>query len=154
MLILVKVFFSLKRIFYLYVGFFFFEYLSAAVWLYFLTIGEWYATLVFSAVMDWDSESVKSEDVPKQPGNNHGGEMKMQPSTPQGQTGVRLHEFVSKTVRTRLCESQSCLITTVFCTWAYFDVSAETDWSPCWEKFHAAQNKASFLVRNVSCVGH
>uniref|UniRef100_A0A3Q3XAT2 Rac GTPase-activating protein 1 n=1 Tax=Mola mola TaxID=94237 RepID=A0A3Q3XAT2_MOLML len=29
---------------------------------------------------------------------NHGGEIKMQPSTPQGQTGVRLHEFVSKTV--------------------------------------------------------
>lgn len=74
-----------------------FEYLSAAFWLYFLIIGEWYATLVFSAVMEWDSESVKSEDV-WQPGN-HGGEIKMQPSTPQGQTGVRLHEFVSKTVR-------------------------------------------------------
>lgn len=51
-----------------------------------------------SAAMEWDSESVKSEDVFKQPGNPE-AEMKTQPSTPQSQAGVRLHEFVSKTVR-------------------------------------------------------
>lgn len=48
--------------------------------------------------MEWDSESVKSEDVFKQPENPE-GELKMQPSTPQSHGGVRLHEFVSKTVR-------------------------------------------------------
>lgn len=48
--------------------------------------------------MEWDSESVKSEDVFKQPGNPE-AEMKTQPSTPQSHAGVRLHEFVSKTVR-------------------------------------------------------
>uniref|UniRef100_A0A4W6FGR4 Rac GTPase-activating protein 1 n=1 Tax=Lates calcarifer TaxID=8187 RepID=A0A4W6FGR4_LATCA len=51
----------------------------------------------FSAAMEWDSESVKSEDVFKQPGFPE-GEMKAQPSTPQSTGGVRLHEFVSKTV--------------------------------------------------------
>lgn len=51
--------------------------------------------------MDWDSESVKSEDVFKQPGNPE-GEMKAKPSTPQSNGGVRLHEFVSKTVRMSL----------------------------------------------------
>lgn len=51
-----------------------------------------------SAAMEWDSESVKSEDVFKQPGNPE-AEVKTQPSTPQSQAGVRLHEFVSKTVR-------------------------------------------------------
>uniref|UniRef100_A0A669CJK4 Rac GTPase activating protein 1 n=1 Tax=Oreochromis niloticus TaxID=8128 RepID=A0A669CJK4_ORENI len=47
--------------------------------------------------MEWDSESVKSEDVFKQPANPE-GEMKAAPSTPQSNGGVRLHEFVSKTV--------------------------------------------------------
>lgn len=49
-----------------------------------------------SAAMEW--ESVKSEAVFKQPENPE-GELKMQPSTPQSHGGVRLHEFVSKTVR-------------------------------------------------------
>lgn len=51
-----------------------------------------------TAAMEWDSESVKSDDVFKQPGNR-GEEIKVQPSTPQSHGGVRLHEFVSKTVR-------------------------------------------------------
>ncbi|XP_040007530.1 rac GTPase-activating protein 1 [Xiphias gladius] len=50
-----------------------------------------------TAAMELDSESVRSEDVFKQPGNPE-GEMKIQPSTPQSNGGVRLHEFVSKTV--------------------------------------------------------
>lgn len=50
-----------------------------------------------TAAMEWDSESVKSEDVFKQP-TNPGGEMKIQPGTPKNHGGVRLHEFVSKTV--------------------------------------------------------
>lgn len=48
--------------------------------------------------MEWDSESVKSDDVFKQPGNPE-AERKAAPSTPQSHGGVRLHEFVSKTVR-------------------------------------------------------
>lgn len=48
--------------------------------------------------MEWDSESVQSEDVFKQPGNPE-GERKVAPSTPQNQAGGRLHEFASKTVR-------------------------------------------------------
>ncbi|XP_037629729.1 rac GTPase-activating protein 1 [Sebastes umbrosus] len=50
-----------------------------------------------TAAMEWDSESVKSDDVFKQPGNPE-GERKAAPSTPQKHGGVRLHEFVSKTV--------------------------------------------------------
>ncbi|KAM9856316.1 rac GTPase-activating protein 1 [Aulostomus maculatus] len=50
-----------------------------------------------SAAMEWDSESVKSEDVFKQPGIPE-GERKAEPSTPQRNRGVRAHEFVSKTV--------------------------------------------------------
>uniref|UniRef100_A0A3P8QWT3 Rac GTPase-activating protein 1 n=1 Tax=Astatotilapia calliptera TaxID=8154 RepID=A0A3P8QWT3_ASTCA len=50
-----------------------------------------------SAAMECDSESVKSEDVFKQPANPE-LEMKAAPSTPQSNGGVRLHEFVSKTV--------------------------------------------------------
>lgn len=50
-----------------------------------------------TAARDWDSESVKSEDVVKQPSNPE-GPAKVQPSTPQNHGGVRLHEFVSKTV--------------------------------------------------------
>ncbi|XP_044068605.1 rac GTPase-activating protein 1 [Siniperca chuatsi] len=49
-----------------------------------------------TAAMEWDSDSVTSQDVFKQPANP-GGEIK-QPSTPQSHGGVRLHEFVSKTV--------------------------------------------------------
>ncbi|XP_039657916.1 rac GTPase-activating protein 1 [Perca fluviatilis] len=50
-----------------------------------------------TAAMEWDSESVKSDDVFKQPGNPE-GERKAAPSTPQSHGAVRLHEFVSKTV--------------------------------------------------------
>lgn len=47
--------------------------------------------------MEFDSESVQSEELFKQPSNPE-ADMKTQPSTPQRQAGVRLHEFVSKTV--------------------------------------------------------
>ncbi|XP_059190176.1 rac GTPase-activating protein 1 [Centropristis striata] len=50
-----------------------------------------------TAAMEWDSESVKSQDVFKHPGNPE-EERKEAPSTPQSHGGVRLHEFVSKTV--------------------------------------------------------
>ncbi|XP_068997410.1 rac GTPase-activating protein 1 [Embiotoca jacksoni] len=50
-----------------------------------------------TAAMEWDSESVKSEDLFKQPGNPEPA-MPAEPSTPQSKGGVRLHEFVSKTV--------------------------------------------------------
>ncbi|KAM6924813.1 rac GTPase-activating protein 1 [Xenentodon cancila] len=50
-----------------------------------------------TAVMEWDSESVGSEGVFKSPANPE-GEMKAEPSTPQSNGVVRLHEFVSKTV--------------------------------------------------------
>uniref|UniRef100_A0A8C6TE70 Rac GTPase-activating protein 1 n=1 Tax=Neogobius melanostomus TaxID=47308 RepID=A0A8C6TE70_9GOBI len=50
-----------------------------------------------TAAMEWDSESVKSDDVFKQPSLPE-AEMKTQPRTPQNNGGVRLHEFVSKTV--------------------------------------------------------
>uniref|UniRef100_A0A8C6WNM2 Rac GTPase-activating protein 1 n=1 Tax=Neogobius melanostomus TaxID=47308 RepID=A0A8C6WNM2_9GOBI len=49
------------------------------------------------SAMEWDSESVKSDDVFKQPSLPE-AEMKTQPRTPQNNGGVRLHEFVSKTV--------------------------------------------------------
>lgn len=55
----------------------------------------------YSAAMEWDSESVKSEDVFKQPANPE-GEKIAEPSTPQGTGGVRLHDFASKTVRMSL----------------------------------------------------
>ncbi|KAF7653892.1 hypothetical protein LDENG_00077190 [Lucifuga dentata] len=50
-----------------------------------------------TAAMEWDSESVKSEDVFKPP-NNPDGDMKAEPSTPQSNRCIRLHEFVSKTI--------------------------------------------------------
>ncbi|TNN57215.1 Rac GTPase-activating protein 1 [Liparis tanakae] len=50
-----------------------------------------------TAAMEWDSESVKSDDLFKQPGKPE-AERKVAPSTPQSHGGVRLHEFVSKTV--------------------------------------------------------
>lgn len=50
-----------------------------------------------AAAMEFDSESVQSEELFKQPSNPE-ADVKTQPSTPQRQGGVRLHEFVSKTV--------------------------------------------------------
>ncbi|KAA0707286.1 Rac GTPase-activating protein 1 [Triplophysa tibetana] len=50
-----------------------------------------------TAAMEWDTadtDSVQSMDVFKQPSGQH----KAEPSTPQGNGGMRLHEFVSKTV--------------------------------------------------------
>ncbi|CAI5648380.1 rac GTPase-activating protein 1 [Oreochromis niloticus] len=61
------------------------------------TVPYWTRSRRKTAAMEWDSESVKSEDVFKQPANPE-GEMKAAPSTPQSNGGVRLHEFVSKTV--------------------------------------------------------
>uniref|UniRef100_A0A665W586 Rac GTPase activating protein 1 n=1 Tax=Echeneis naucrates TaxID=173247 RepID=A0A665W586_ECHNA len=61
------------------------------------TVPYWTRSRRRTAAMEWDSESVKSEDVFKQPANPE-GEIKTQPSTPQSNGGVRLHEFVSKTV--------------------------------------------------------
>lgn len=58
--------------------------------------------------MEWDSESVKSEDVFKQPGNPD-GVILAEPRTPQSNGGVRLHVFASKTVRMSLvCERMRC----------------------------------------------
>ncbi|XP_059397412.1 rac GTPase-activating protein 1-like [Carassius carassius] len=53
-----------------------------------------------TAALEWDTadtDSVQSMDVFKQPSQPN-GEIKAGPSTPQGNGGVRLHEFVSKTV--------------------------------------------------------
>ncbi|RXN05371.1 rac GTPase-activating 1 [Labeo rohita] len=53
-----------------------------------------------TAALEWDTadtDSVRSMDVFKQPSQPN-GELKAEPSTPQGNGGVRLHEFVSKTV--------------------------------------------------------
>ncbi|XP_030589649.1 rac GTPase-activating protein 1 [Archocentrus centrarchus] len=61
------------------------------------TVPYWTRSRRKTAAMEWDSESVKSEDVFKQPANPD-GEMKAAPSTPQSNGGVRFHEFVSKTV--------------------------------------------------------
>ncbi|XP_049921751.1 rac GTPase-activating protein 1 [Epinephelus moara] len=61
------------------------------------TVPYWTRSRRKTAAMEWDSESVKSEDVFKQPGNPE-GERKVAPSTPQSHGGVRHHEFVSKTV--------------------------------------------------------
>uniref|UniRef100_UPI0037E9ACEC rac GTPase-activating protein 1 n=1 Tax=Semicossyphus pulcher TaxID=241346 RepID=UPI0037E9ACEC len=61
------------------------------------TVPYWTRSRRKTAAMEWDSESVQSEDVFKQPVNPD-GEIKAQPSTPQSHGGVRQHEFVSKTV--------------------------------------------------------
>ncbi|KAM6981708.1 rac GTPase-activating protein 1 isoform 2-T2 [Tautogolabrus adspersus] len=61
------------------------------------TVPYWTRSRRKTAVMEWDSESVQSADVFKQPVNPE-GEMKAQPSTPQSHGSVRHHEFVSKTV--------------------------------------------------------
>lgn len=52
---------------------------------------------VSTAGLEFDSESVQSADFFKQP-SDPVEDAKTQPSTPQRQGGVRLHEFVSKTV--------------------------------------------------------
>lgn len=61
------------------------------------TVPYWTRSRRKTAAMEWDSESIQSEDVFKQPVIPD-GEMKTQPSTPQNHGGVRHHEFVSKTV--------------------------------------------------------
>ncbi|XP_038165362.1 rac GTPase-activating protein 1 [Cyprinodon tularosa] len=61
------------------------------------TVPYWTRSRRKTAAMEWDSESVKSQDVFKAPDNPE-GENKAGPSTPQSKGGVRLHEFVSKTV--------------------------------------------------------
>ncbi|KAM7405167.1 hypothetical protein PAMP_012451 [Pampus punctatissimus] len=61
------------------------------------TVPYWTRSRRKTAAMEWDSESVKSEDIFKQPCNPE-GERKAEPSTPQSHGGVRHHEFVSKTV--------------------------------------------------------
>uniref|UniRef100_A0A8C6TFB6 Rac GTPase-activating protein 1 n=1 Tax=Neogobius melanostomus TaxID=47308 RepID=A0A8C6TFB6_9GOBI len=61
------------------------------------TVPYWTRSRRRTAAMEWDSESVKSDDVFKQPSLPE-AEMKTQPRTPQNNGGVRLHEFVSKTV--------------------------------------------------------
>uniref|UniRef100_A0A4W5LVC7 Rac GTPase-activating protein 1 n=1 Tax=Hucho hucho TaxID=62062 RepID=A0A4W5LVC7_9TELE len=49
-----------------------------------------------TATLEWDSESVKSEDV--MPNRPESDSRPQEPSTPQGNGSVRNHEFVSKTV--------------------------------------------------------
>ncbi|XP_043970984.1 rac GTPase-activating protein 1 [Gambusia affinis] len=61
------------------------------------TVPYWTRSRRKTAATEWDSESVKSEDVFKAPEHPE-GENKAEPSTPQSKGGVRLHEFVSKTV--------------------------------------------------------
>ncbi|XP_062283370.1 rac GTPase-activating protein 1 [Scomber scombrus] len=61
------------------------------------TVPYWTRSRRKTATMEWDSESVRSEDIFKQPGNPV-GERQAEPRTPQNHGGVRHHEFVSKTV--------------------------------------------------------
>ncbi|TWW57028.1 rac GTPase-activating protein 1 [Takifugu flavidus] len=61
------------------------------------TIPYWTRSRRKTAAMEFDSESVQSEELFKQPSNPE-ADVRTQPSTPQRQGGVRLHEFVSKTV--------------------------------------------------------
>ncbi|XP_029975727.1 rac GTPase-activating protein 1 [Salarias fasciatus] len=61
------------------------------------TVPYWTRSRRKTAAMEWDSESVKSVDVFKQPDNPE-EEIRVMPSTPQSKSGVRFHEFVSKTV--------------------------------------------------------
>ncbi|XP_047239994.1 rac GTPase-activating protein 1 [Girardinichthys multiradiatus] len=61
------------------------------------TVPYWTRSRRKTAAKEWDSESVKSEAVFKAPDYPE-GENKAEPSTPQSKGGVRLHEFVSKTV--------------------------------------------------------
>lgn len=62
------------------------------------TVPYWTRSRRKTAAMEWDSESVQSEDVFKQPGNLERESKPLQPSTPQNHGVVRPHEFVSKTV--------------------------------------------------------
>lgn len=108
-----------------------------------------------SATTEWDSESVKSEDVFKQPINPE-GELKMQPSTPQNQGGVRLHEFVSKTVRMPFDEKKSWLFWT---SHSNFLVPAPTNFrrlnSCACSSVTAVQTKCPFLsTLHVRCSWH
>ncbi|XP_051961938.1 rac GTPase-activating protein 1-like [Xyrauchen texanus] len=60
----------------------------------------WTRSIRKTAGLEWDTadtDSVQSMDVFKQSSHPDGG-YKAEPSTPQGNGGVRLHEFVSKTV--------------------------------------------------------
>ncbi|XP_019721380.1 rac GTPase-activating protein 1 [Hippocampus comes] len=61
------------------------------------TIPYWTRSRRKTAAMEWESESVTSEDVFKQPVKPE-AEKKNEASTPQKHKGVRQHEFVSKTV--------------------------------------------------------
>lgn len=61
------------------------------------TVPYWTRSRRKTAAMEWDSESVKSQDVFKA-ADNPEGENKAEPSTPQSKGSVRLHDFVSKTV--------------------------------------------------------
>ncbi|XP_030278350.1 rac GTPase-activating protein 1 [Sparus aurata] len=62
------------------------------------TVPYWTRSRRKTAAMEWDSESVRSEDIFKPPSNPEGDAKMPPPSTPQKQGAVRLHEFVSKTV--------------------------------------------------------
>ncbi|XP_070695930.1 rac GTPase-activating protein 1 [Pempheris klunzingeri] len=68
------------------------------------TVPYWTRSRRKTAAMEWDSESVKSEDIFKQP-DIPDREIKAHPSTPQSNGGVRVHEFVSKTV----IKPESCI---------------------------------------------
>ncbi|KAK5864210.1 hypothetical protein PBY51_001170 [Eleginops maclovinus] len=61
------------------------------------TIPYWTRSRRKTSAMEWDSESVRSEDVFKQPEVRE-VERRAAPGTPQSHGGVRAHEFVSKTV--------------------------------------------------------
>uniref|UniRef100_A0A1A8QQK1 Rac GTPase-activating protein 1 n=1 Tax=Nothobranchius rachovii TaxID=451742 RepID=A0A1A8QQK1_9TELE len=61
------------------------------------TVPYWTRSRRKTAAMEWVSSSVGSEDALKPPDNPE-KEVRPEPSTPQGKGGVRLHEFVSKTV--------------------------------------------------------
>ncbi|KAI4787015.1 hypothetical protein KUCAC02_036738 [Chaenocephalus aceratus] len=60
------------------------------------TVPYWTRSRRKTANMEWDSESVKSQDVFKQPEVLQ--ERRALPGTPQNLGGVRLHDFVTKTV--------------------------------------------------------
>ncbi|XP_061908500.1 rac GTPase-activating protein 1 [Entelurus aequoreus] len=61
------------------------------------TVPYWTRSRRQTAAMEWDSTSVTSEDVFKPTGNME-VQKTTEPSTPRKNDGVRLHEFVSKTV--------------------------------------------------------
>ncbi|KAM3872549.1 rac GTPase-activating protein 1 [Diretmus argenteus] len=57
----------------------------------------WTRSRKTTGTIEWDSESVTSEDVFRQPSKPE-SETRVQPSTPQSHGAMRLHEFASKTV--------------------------------------------------------